>query len=224
MATRTWSGRCWTTIKRFQEVPGAALPRVVADRTQYLAAEALLLEKANPRKDHCNGPQYSVFFWPKSARILVVDLATGVNALRDAVRNRSVVDTLLGQPSIEALLDALLLRFADRSKPDLDASYGKALHLLRDVVRYTKDADAFPGVASAISALIAFFGWETLSVSLHAMLRRWSQTARGLHLCYCLVASLAGAAESPMCARISQPFAVECIVSLWSQLAAETAA
>ena len=64
------------TIKRFQEVPGAALPGVVADRTQYLAAEALLLEKANPRKDNYNGPQYSIFFWPKPARILVIDLET----------------------------------------------------------------------------------------------------------------------------------------------------
>ncbi|KDO35459.1 hypothetical protein SPRG_00306 [Saprolegnia parasitica CBS 223.65] len=228
---------CAATIKRFQEVPGAALPDVIADHTHYLSAEALLFEKADPRTDNYNGPRYSIFFWPKSARILFVDLETGVNALQEAVGGHST-DDLLGQPSIQALLDALLLRFNDRSEPEVGMAYGQSLgvlcdvlialqerdtvqHLLRDIVRYTKDAESFSGVASAISSLVAFFGWETLSVSLHAMLRRWSQSARGLHLCYRLVANLAGAAESPICAPISQPFAVELIVSLWSQIAAE---
>ncbi|EQC31013.1 hypothetical protein SDRG_11200 [Saprolegnia diclina VS20] len=226
------------TIRRFQEVPGAALPDVVADRTHYLSAEALLLEKADPRQDSYSGPRYSLFFWPKCARILVVDLETGVHALQDSVRNRSDENTLLGQPSMTALLDALLVRFNDRTEPEVGASYGQSLcvlcdvlialretatvqYLVRDIARYTKDADSFTGVACAISKLIASFGWETLSVSLHAMLRRWSKSARGLHLCYRLVANLAGAAESPICAPMSQPFAVECIVSLWSQLAAE---
>ncbi|EQC26866.1 hypothetical protein SDRG_15289 [Saprolegnia diclina VS20] len=223
------------TIKRFHELPGAPLPDVIANRVRDLSVETFLFDKGDPRQADFCGLQFSLVFWPKTARVLLFDLMTGVEILFDAVQRRSV-DTRLGLPSTMALVDALLPRFGDARESERATLYAHSLALFCDALitlkqldpvtrflsrflRGTSDDTTFSNIASFVSILIRDFGWEPLAKSLHTMLRRWATTLSGLRLCYRLVASLAGAAESPICDPISQPFAIELIVSLWSTIA-----
>ncbi|KDO35460.1 hypothetical protein SPRG_18790 [Saprolegnia parasitica CBS 223.65] len=91
--------------------------------------------------------------------------------------------------------------------------------LLGSFLRVGSAERTFIAIAPCIAKLVQAFGWEALYSPMNALLDRWLKSLRGVGLCYGLVASLAGAAESPLCATIDQPFAVEWIVAMWSRLA-----
>ncbi|EQC39390.1 hypothetical protein SDRG_03592 [Saprolegnia diclina VS20] len=213
------------------------LPDVIADNLTNVSVQAYLFDKkADPRKIGFSGPQYSLVFWPKAARALVAKLSTAVSMLVNAMAatRKPSSDALLGQPSIAALVETLVPRFGKVSEID-EPEFAHSLHtycdalialrrlgtasrLLGAVLRVGTAERTFLELSPCIAKLVQGFGWEPLFAPMNALLDRWSKSLRGVGLCHGLVASLAGAAESPLCATIEQPFAVEWIVAMWSRL------
>ncbi|EQC27122.1 hypothetical protein SDRG_15023 [Saprolegnia diclina VS20] len=208
---------------------GATLCDAVTHHPHYCKIDARLFATGSK-------PAYGFVFWPTHHRAQIAHLSAIARSLAAASDDDDTID-LFGQPSVEALFEAVMTRLCPESQAfncrcdDVVAVYaalGNA-HRLDWIERFLTlvfqtpmngDAALMNNMGHLISRDVAVFGWSTMEPILTKLLQRWVKASRYVHIANgCrLVASIAGVAIRPICAPVKAPGISEWVVEAYTLL------